>query len=52
MKIKRKTKKKRIIVSTQTVLDLTGWDIHKLMEVLNVPNDKRQPIIDAITKTK
>lgn len=48
---KKKKNQKRIIVSTQTVLDLTGWDIHKLMEVLNVPHDKRQPIIDAITKT-
>ncbi len=47
-----KKEKKRIIVNTQVLLDLTGWDIHKLMEVLNVPNDKRQPIIDAITKTK
>ncbi|MBR2760094.1 MAG: hypothetical protein IKE16_06610 [Solobacterium sp.] len=45
-----KPKKKRIIVDTETLLGLTGWDIHKLMEVLNVPAEKRQPIIDAITK--
>jgi len=47
-----KKEKKRIIVNTQVLLDLTGWDIHKLMEVLNVPDDKRQPIIDAITKSE
>ena len=50
--LKKKNKnQKRIIVNTQLLLDLTGWDIHKLMEVLNVPEEKRQPIIDAITRT-
>jgi hypothetical protein len=47
---KPEKEKKRIIVNTQMVLDLTGWDIHKLMQVLQVPEDHRQPIIDAITK--
>ena len=49
MNIINKKEKKRIIVNTQTLLDLTGWTIHELMEVLNVPQDHRQPIIDAIT---
>ena len=49
MNVIRKKEKKRIIVNTQTLLDLTGWNIHELMEVLNVPDDHRQPIIDAIT---
>ena len=47
---KPEKEKKRIIVNTQMVLDLTGWDIHKLMQILQVPEDHRQPIIDAITK--
>ncbi len=47
---KPEKEKKRIIVDTQKVLDLTGWDIHKLMQVLQVPEEHRQRIIDAITK--
>ena len=40
----------RIIVHTQTLLDLTGWDINHLMTVLQVPEQHKQRIIDAITK--
>lgn len=45
-----KKEKPRIIVDTQTLLNLTGWDINKLMQILQVPMDHRQRIIDAITK--
>ena len=47
---KEKTEKRRIIVNTQTLLDLTGWDIQYLMTVLQVPEHHKQRIIDAITK--
>lgn len=44
-----KKEKPRIIVDTQVLLDLTGWDIETLMQVLQVPPQHRQKIIDAIT---
>ena len=48
---REKKEKKRIIVDTQTLLDLTGWDIHQLMTILQVPEEHRQRIIDAITRS-
>ena len=48
--MKQKKEKPRIIVDTETVLALTGWDIHKLMQVLQVPQDHRERIIQAITR--
>ncbi len=47
-----KQEKPRIIIDTQVLLDLTGWDIETLMRVLQVPEKHRQRIIDAITKTE
>lgn len=48
----KKNKKKRIIIDTQTLLDLTGWDIQTLMQVLQVPDEHRERIITAISKEK
>ena len=49
--MKDKKEKPRIIIDTQILLDSTGWDINKLMEVLQVPEIHRQRIIDAITQS-
>ncbi len=46
-----KKEKPRIIIDTQVLLDLTGWDIETLMQILQVPPQHRQRIIDAITLT-
>lgn len=46
-------KKKEVelyLVNTNALLDATGWDIHKLLEVMNVPVEKRESLIQAITK--
>ncbi len=44
----KNNEKKRIVIDTQKLLELTGWDIDHLMEVMNVPVIHRQRIIDAI----
>ena len=44
-----KKAKQRIIIDTQVLLDLTGWSIDELMQILQVPPQHRQRIIDAIT---
>ena len=44
-----KKEKPRIIIDTQVLLDLTGWSIDELMQILQVPPQHRQRIIDAIT---
>lgn len=48
----KKKEKPRIIIDTQVLLDLTGWDIETLMQILQVPPQHRQRIIDAITRTE
>ncbi|MBQ9329327.1 MAG: hypothetical protein IJ225_12450 [Solobacterium sp.] len=40
----------RIIIDTQVLLELTGWDIDKLMTVLQVPDTHKAKLIDAITR--
>lgn len=42
----------RIIIDTQVLLELTGWTIDELMQILQVPPQHRQRIIDAITITE
>ncbi|MBR4456656.1 MAG: hypothetical protein IKS32_10640 [Solobacterium sp.] len=46
----RKKETDRIIIDTQVLLDLTGWDINQLMNVLMVPEVHRDRIIKAITR--
>lgn len=42
----------RIIIDTQVLLELTGWTIDELMQILQVPPQHRQRIVDAITITE